>query len=139
MPFKQLTKDELWLQAQKLEGEANNDGLPVNPSDRSKQQALENLLEEKNKLLDTVLNNVDAFIYMKDEQRHFHYVNNKTAKLFGQPSKDIIGQLDSDVLGQKMADHFWQSDKLVFQTNHKQIINEVGEDAEGNTRHYLST
>jgi diguanylate cyclase (GGDEF)-like protein/PAS domain S-box-containing protein len=138
MPFKLLTKDESWLQAQKLEGEAKNDGLPVDPSDRSKQQALENLLEEKNKLLDTVLNNVDAFVYMKDKQRYFHYANNKTAEMFGQPMENIIGKLDSDVIGQKMADHFWQSDKMVFETNKKQTINEVAEDAEGNLRHYIS-
>ena len=100
---------------------------------------LEHLAKEKNDLLDAILNNVDAFIYMKDEQRYFHYVNNKTAELFGKPSEDIIGQLDSDVIGHEMADHFWQSDKLVFETNQKQTIEEIAQDGEGNTRHYLST
>ena len=67
-------------------------------------KAIENLLEKK--LLNTVLNNVDAFVYRKDKQRYFHYANNKTAEMFGQPMENIIGKLDGDVIGQKMADHF---------------------------------
>jgi hypothetical protein len=39
--------------------------------------------------------------------------------MFGQPMENIIGKLDADVIGQKMADNFWQSDKLIFKTNKK--------------------
>jgi len=107
-------------------------------TDISQQKALENTVKEQNKLLDAVLNNVDAYIYMKDDQRYFRYVNNKTAEMFGQSHDNIIGQLDSDVIGEEMANHFWQSDKLVFETNEKQTIEEVVDDGEGNLRHYLS-
>lgn len=107
-------------------------------TDISKQKKLENLINEQNKLLDAVLNNVDAYIYMKDDQRYFRYVNDKTAEMFGQSSEDIIGKHDEDVIGKEMADHFWQSDKLVFETNEKQTIEEVVDDGEGNLRHYLS-
>jgi diguanylate cyclase (GGDEF)-like protein/PAS domain S-box-containing protein len=107
-------------------------------TDISKQKKLENLVKEQNKLLDAVLNNVDAYVYMKDDQRYFRYVNNKTAAMFGQPNENIVGKLDSDVIGQGMADHFWQSDKLVFETNEKQTIEEVVDDGQGNLRHYIS-
>lgn len=107
-------------------------------TDISKQKKLENLVKEQNKLLDAVLNNVDAYVYMKDDQRYFRYVNKKTAEMFGQSNENIIGKLDSDVIGQKMADHFWQSDKRVFETNEKQTIEEVVDDGEGNLRHYIS-
>ncbi|MDX2366805.1 MAG: sensor domain-containing diguanylate cyclase [Colwellia sp.] len=107
-------------------------------TDISKEKKLENLVKEQNKLLDAVLNNVDAYVYMKDDQRYFRYVNNKTAEMFGQSNEDIIGKLDSDVIGQEMADHFWQSDKLVFETNEKQTIEEVVDDGKGDFRHYLS-
>lgn len=107
-------------------------------TDISKQKKLENVIKEQNKLLDAVLNNVDAYVYMKDDQRYFRYVNNKTAEMFGLSNENIIGKLDSDVIGQEMADHFWQSDKLVFETNEKQTIEEVAEDGDGNLRHYLS-
>lgn len=107
-------------------------------TDISKQKELENVIKEQNKLLDAVLNNVDAYVYMKDDQRYFRYVNNKTAEMFGLSNENIIGKLDSDVIGQEMADHFWKSDKLVFETNEKQTIEEVAEDGDGNLRHYLS-
>ncbi|NQY89140.1 MAG: sensor domain-containing diguanylate cyclase [Colwellia sp.] len=107
-------------------------------TDISQQKKLESTIIEQNKLLDTVLNNVDAYIYMKDDQRYFRYVNNKTAKMLGQSHEDIIGKLDSDVLGTEMANHFWQSDKLVFETNKKQTVEEVVDDGKGNLRHYLS-
>jgi diguanylate cyclase (GGDEF)-like protein/PAS domain S-box-containing protein len=143
MPYKELTKEltkeELVLRVKLLEEIVNNIGKCAISDNVNKQKELEDLVKDKNKLLDAVLNNVDAFIYMKDEQRHFHYVNNKTAELFGKPSKDIIGKLDSDVIGQEMANHFWQSDKLVFETNQQQTIHEIAQDANGNSRHYLST
>ncbi|MEW6982238.1 diguanylate cyclase [Colwelliaceae bacterium 6471] len=107
-------------------------------TDISKQKVLENLVKEQNKLLDAVLNNVDAYIYMKDDKRHFLYVNKKTAEMFGKPIDEIVGHLDANVIGQEMADHFWQSDKLVFETNKKQTIEEVAEDEEGNLHHYIS-
>lgn len=107
-------------------------------TDISKEKKLENVVKEHNKLLDAVLSNVDAYVYMKDEQRYFRYVNNKTAEMFGQPIESIIGQLDSDVIGKTMADHFWKSDKLVFETNEKQTIEEIVNDGDGNLRHYIS-
>jgi len=108
-------------------------------TDITKQKELENLVNEQKKLLEAVLNNVDAFIYMKDENRHFKYVNNKTAEMFGHSREEIIDKLDSDVIGSKMADHFWISDTLVLETNKKQTIEEVAEDAKGNLQHYIST
>jgi len=107
-------------------------------TDISLRKQLENTVKEQNNLLDAVLNNVDAYIYMKDEQRYFRYVNDKTAEMFGLSNEEIIGKLDSDVIGKEMADHFWQSDKLVFETNEKQTIEEVADDGEGSLRHYIS-
>ncbi|GHE76726.1 diguanylate cyclase [Thalassotalea profundi] len=108
-------------------------------TDITKQKKLENLVKEQNKLLDAVLNNVDAYIYMKDEQRHFRYVNDKTAKMFGKPVEKIIGKLDADVIGHELADHFWKSDKQVFETNEKQVFEEIAHDDDGKIQHYLST
>lgn len=65
---------------------------------------------------------------MKDKQRNFLYVNNKVADLFGYDADYITGKLDSNVLPQETADHFWQSDKQVFERNEKTIAHEVIED-----------
>lgn len=102
-------------------------------------EKLENIVAEQKHLLDIVLDNVDAFIYMKDNERHFKYVNNKVASLFGKPLDKIVGHIDSDVIPKKFADHFWESDKKVFQTNKPQTIEENIPDKNGEMRRYIST
>lgn len=113
-------------------------GMSGIATDISQQKSLERVVSEQNQLLDAVLNNVDAFIYMKDESRKFLYVNDKTAAMFGKSYEEIVGQKDSDVIGQDMADHFWDSDKLVFEQNERHTTDEVTDDGQGNTKHYIS-
>lgn len=108
-------------------------------TDISEQKELEVKVKEHKQLLDVVLNNVDAYIYMKDSERNFLYVNSKVADLFGLPAEDISGKLDSEVLEKDVADHFWQSDKKVFETNQKQTIEENMADKNGKQKHYIST
>ena len=103
-------------------------GLYGISTDITELKTLQKDLQKKEQLLNIVLNNVDAFIYMKDKQRNFLYVNNKVADLFGYDADYITGKLDSNVLPQETADHFWQSDKQVFERNEKTIAHEVIED-----------
>lgn len=119
----------------------NDDGEVVGlygvSTDITEQKKLQKLLEKKEKLLHTVLNNVDAYIYMKDEARHFLYVNNKVAELFGHDAEYIAGKLDSEVLPKEIADHFWQSDKEVFGKDEKTVAHEVIDSEQGEL-HYQS-
>ena len=107
-------------------------------TDITEEKKLQKIIRQQKKLLDTVLDNVDAHIYMKNSQRELLYVNNKTAELFGFPVEDIIGKKENDILPAEIADHFYQSDKTVFETNQKQVIDEevIGED--GKYCRYLS-
>jgi diguanylate cyclase (GGDEF)-like protein/PAS domain S-box-containing protein len=113
-------------------------GLMGISTDITLQKALETENKERKQLLDVILNNVDAYIYMKDSNRYFKYVNNKVAELFGLPAKDIIGKRDVDVIPQEFADHFWQTDKLVFEQGDKVVINETSLGADNQIHHYLS-
>ena len=70
---------------------------------------------EHRALLDSVLNSVDAHVYMKDRERRYIYVNSRTAEVMGRPAGDIIGQLDSDLMGQVEADRFWDQDRPIFE------------------------
>ncbi|WP_019029556.1 sensor domain-containing diguanylate cyclase [Colwellia piezophila] len=87
----------------------------------------------------SILNNINAYVYMKDSQRTFLYVNAKVSKLFGDTAKNILGKKDTEVLPKAMADHFYQSDLQVFATNKKQVIEETTTDDEGNIHRYIST
>jgi diguanylate cyclase (GGDEF)-like protein/PAS domain S-box-containing protein len=90
-------------------------------------------------LLATMLNNIDAHIYIKDCERNFLYVNSRVAELFGEKAENIIGKKDTDILPKEIAEHFYQSDKQVFDTNKKQVIEETTHDKNGDTLHYIST
>ncbi|WP_339673116.1 diguanylate cyclase [Dasania marina] len=113
-------------------------GLCGISSDITEQKKLQDVNKEQQQLLDTVLNNVGAYIYMKDTERRFRYVNKHVTELFGLPVSQIIGCLDTDVLPQEVADHFWDSDKKVFESNASQETEEEFADKDGNMRHYLS-
>ena len=65
-------------------------------------------------LLDSVLNSVDAHVYMKDRERRYIYVNARTAEAMGIPAGQIIGKLDRDVLPQARADYYWEQDLPLF-------------------------
>jgi two-component system, sensor histidine kinase and response regulator len=69
---------------------------------------------EQRALLDSVLDTIDAYVYMKDRHRRYLYVNARTAAAFGRPADEITGMLDSEALPAGQADRFWDLDQSVF-------------------------
>ncbi|MFB9245600.1 CHASE domain-containing protein [Massilia antarctica] len=69
---------------------------------------------EQRVLLDSVLNSIDAHVYMKDRERRYMYVNARTAEALGQPAEAIIGKRDTDVMTQELADFYWNQDARIF-------------------------
>lgn len=108
-------------------------------TDITADKSLQNQVVEQKYMLDSILNNIDAHVYMKDCERTFLYVNEKVAQLFGAEVDDIVGKKDTEVLSREIADHFYQSDKVVFSSNQKQVIEETATDENGNIHHYIST
>lgn len=108
-------------------------------TDITTEKKLQQQAEEQKHLLDTVLNNINAHVYMKDSERTFLYVNSQVAELFGNSAENIIGKKDTEVLPKEIADHFYRSDKVVFDTKERQIIEEEAEGDDGKTHHYIST
>lgn len=103
------------------------------------EKKLQEQVSNQSYLLDTMLNNIDAHIYVKDCERTFLYVNSRVAELFGDKAENIIGKKDTDILPKEIAEHFYQSDKQVFETNKKQVIEEIAHSEDGDTFHYIST
>ncbi|WP_246143496.1 sensor domain-containing diguanylate cyclase [Colwellia echini] len=108
-------------------------------TDITVEKKLQEQVAEQSFLLDTMLNNIDSHIYVKDSERTFLYVNTRTADLFGNSAANIIGKKDIDILPKNIADHFYTSDKKVFETKTKQVIEETVKDEKGNNCHYIST
>ena len=70
---------------------------------------------EQRVLLDTVLDNVDAHVYMLNRERRYTYINARTAEAMGCARRDVIGKLDRDVLPPATADAYWEQDRQVFE------------------------
>ncbi|SQD78231.1 sensor domain-containing diguanylate cyclase [Moritella yayanosii] len=107
-------------------------------TDITTEKRLRDLNHEQKQLLDTVLNNIPACVYIKDEERRFLYANSKVSALFERPITEIIGQLETSILPKDIAAHFHESDAKVFKTKSIQRIEETVIDNVGNTVHYLS-
>ncbi|MDC8756427.1 CHASE domain-containing protein [Janthinobacterium fluminis] len=90
---------------------------------------------EQRLLLDTVLNNVDAHVYMKDHDRRYIYANAKMAEVLGQPLEQIIGKLDRELMPAARADAAWELDKQVFEDCVKHTTEEQYADRDGEVRH----
>jgi diguanylate cyclase (GGDEF)-like protein/PAS domain S-box-containing protein len=117
----------------------NVNGMCGISTDITDERKLQLKVNEQKHLLDAILNNIDAHVYMKNSERTFIYVNSRVAELFGDSAENIIGKKDSEVLPQEIADHFYLSDKEVFETKKKQIIEESVTSEDGQTHHYIST
>jgi len=119
--------------------QGNITGMCGISTDITAEKILQAQVAEQKNLLDTILNNINAHVYMKDSDRTFLYVNSQVAELFGDEAENIIGKKDTEVLPKEIADHFYQSDSVVFKTQERQVIEETATDDEGNIHHYIST
>jgi len=89
-------------------------------------------------LLDTVLDNVDAHVYMKDQRRRFIYVNARMAEAMGMTADQMIGRVDRELMPAALADEAWQEERLVF-ADRSQRAGEVRLLAVDGTVHYRWT
>jgi len=70
--------------------------------------------DEQRLLLDTVLDNLDAEVYLKDAGRRIRYLNAKGASSIGRPAAELIGSRDVEVLERAHADATWELDRAVL-------------------------
>ncbi len=110
-------------------------GLSLDITDR---RADEDKLAEYRQLIDIVLDNVDAHIYMKDREGRYLYVNPKVANLFGRPEAEILGRSDAELFPPELAGEFKRLDDLVFATGARQASEECLVDPDGRPHHFWS-
>lgn len=86
-----------------------------------------------------ILNNVDAYIYIKDLQRRYVYVNARVADLFGRPNTEVVGQSDAAFFDADTCARLQHNDDQVLQAGERierEEVNQRPGDAEPRT--YLS-
>ncbi len=64
--------------------------------------------------LNTILNSVDAHIYIKDYKLRYQYANRKVCDFFGMSLDDIVGKKDSDFFDEKTCTLLEQNDLQVI-------------------------
>lgn len=69
--------------------------------------------------LSTILDNVGAYIFIKDKERRFQYANKQTEALFRLQQHDIIGKNNFDLLGEEQGEEFDRTDREVFESGER--------------------
>ncbi|MFQ1651787.1 diguanylate cyclase [Aeromonas veronii] len=113
-------------------------GLCGISTDITEHKLIEARMAEQHQLLEIILANVDAHIYMKDSLHRFLYVNQKVADLLGLPAEQIINRRDDEVIPAASACQLWRLDNRVFETCELQAGEEMLTDPEGNQHYYWS-
>lgn len=91
-----------------------------------------------NRLLNTILSNVDAYIYVKGADGTYLYANQNVSSLYGQPHDDLVGMNDSDIHGPDVARQLMKLDHDVLKSRQRHASEEKLLDASGNVRHFWS-
>ncbi|HEX5756956.1 MAG TPA: diguanylate cyclase, partial [Arenimonas sp.] len=107
-------------------------------SDITASRAMEAKVREQKRLLDTVLDNLDAYVYMKDVGRRYLYVNANVAELFRAPREQIAGRLDEELLPADVAQRLAILDDQVLQGGVRASGEESFANVAGEMRHYWS-
>lgn len=75
-------------------------------------------------MLATILDSVDAYIYIKSPDLTYQYVNRRISELFGRPVEAIIGQRDEAFFDAGTAAEITQVDRRVLRSGEKTTLEE---------------
>ena len=89
-------------------------------------------------MLDTVLDSVDAYIVVKDENLRFRYVNAKMLEVLERPIEQIIGKQASELIGDELAASFHAREQQICATGVKFVGEERFVDTHGKVHHLWS-
>lgn len=106
--------------------------------DITEKRRLEDELREQKALLGVILDNVDALVYMKGEDRRFLYANQHVAEVFGVPVDAIVGKRDVELMPREVAERFWRQDQKILRSGERSVSEQALSDESGRTRHYWS-
>lgn len=76
------------------------------------------LIASENRL-NTILNSVEAYIYIKDHKLRYQYANRKVCDLFGVPADQIIGKTDAAFFDQATCEHLYENDIKVLRAGER--------------------
>lgn len=87
-------------------------GIDVTQRKKAEQELLANQT-----LLNAIINNTQAVIFIKDLAGRFLLINQQFEKLFGITNQEIIGRCDDDIFPKDVADRVRANDQLALEQN----------------------
>lgn len=88
--------------------------------------------------LETILNGVDACIFIKDRSGCYQYVNHRFAELFGRPAASLLGKSDQDLFDAETAERLRAGDRRVFEHCEKVSAQEINVLQDGTRKTFLT-
>jgi len=92
-------------------------------------------LQASEQRLNCILDSVEAYIYIKDEQLRYQYANRKVCELFGQPLEQVIGQTDEQFFDSITAANLHDNDRRVLTFGERVEVEEINRGLDGATEH----
>ncbi|CAB0150911.1 putative signaling protein [Pseudidiomarina piscicola] len=86
----------------------------------------------------TILNSVEAFIYVKDTELKYRYANKKVCELFDETEDSIIGKSDAQLFDDATATHLKTTDLKVIEGGERVVDEEANRTSSGEQRQFLS-
>jgi diguanylate cyclase (GGDEF)-like protein/PAS domain S-box-containing protein len=90
-------------------------------------------LLEKEQRLATVLDSVEACVFIKTPDLRYTYVNRRMAEMLGRPIGEILGSSDEDLFDAPTAAHLRAHDRQVLENGEKIVVDETLVSREANT------
>ena len=85
-------------------------------------------LKASEERLATILDSVDAHIYIKDRDLRYTYVNRKVAQLFGRPAEQVVGQTDASFFDTMTVESIQAVDTRVLESGERVVAEETNRD-----------
>ncbi|MDP2747133.1 EAL domain-containing protein [Pseudomonas sp.] len=85
--------------------------------------------------LNTILDSVEAYIYIKDAQLRYQYANRKVCELFGQNLEQVIGKTDEQFFDIDTATNLHDNDRRVLKLGERVQTEEINRSLDGSTQH----
>lgn len=91
-------------------------------------------LQASEQRLNTILDSVEAYIYIKDIQLRYQYANRKVCELFGQNLEQIIGKTDEQFFDIDTASNLHDNDHRVLTLGERVRCEEINRSLDGSTQ-----
>jgi len=95
------------------------------------------LMASENRL-NTILDSVDACIYIKDTELRYQYANSSLCRLFGQPQSRVLGQTDQAFFDAATTIQIQVNDRRVIEHGERVEVEEANARADGGQHSFLS-